>query len=132
MRSQILATLAGLFSAVAVSFGGQPPRTAEPPVVEDVPPVSPAYRHFMNSTASHKTYSAIRPGYGMTRAMPHAADGWYVEPGFFRQRVTPRGFEQESYRPGYGAWWQTPWGSGGYRVPGVFEGFRIPAPPSNR
>jgi hypothetical protein len=58
-----------------------------------------AYRHFLTSPYSFRTYSGTIPGYeagGYTRY----GFQWYGQPpGYFRQEITPRGFSSYQFVP---------------------------------
>jgi len=100
-------------------------------VIVPVPAVnSPAYRQFLNSESSYKTYSRLTPGRAFSRITPFSAETHYVEPGYLKQINSPFGFESREYVPGFGGYWQTPWYFGGYRAAGSYRLFYGPPLPT--
>ena len=68
------------------------------------PPVSynyaRAYRHFLNSPYSYRTFSSLSPGYVTSGYTPYGYQWTFVGPGYTQQRITPRGFEGYTVTPG--------------------------------
>jgi hypothetical protein len=114
----------GLALAVAAAARGQPPA---PPPAPDAG-MSRAYLHFLQSPASVRTYSGTRPGAAWGAATPFGYAESYVEPGWVRHRIGPRGFEAEEYVSGIGARRVTPWSAASFAVPGHV--LRSTAPPA--
>jgi len=130
-----------LFAALTLAGLGWAEAKAQPPVSPipqttallpvPGPPVvdSPAYRQFLNSDSTHKTYSRLGSGSTMTRVTPFSAETHYVEPSYLKQRMTPYGFDSLEYVPGYGADFRAPWMAAGFRVPGYYRTFYAPPMP---
>jgi hypothetical protein len=128
MRAMLLFGLACAVTGLAVSSS-----TAQPPPVVAVPAPpavdSPAYRQFLNSDSTYKTYSRLTPSRGFTRVTPFGVESHYVEPGYMKQINSQFGFESREYVPGYGGRWQTPWQAGGYQAPGYYRYYYGPPLP---
>jgi hypothetical protein len=60
-----------------------------------------AYRHFLNSPYSLRTYSGTAPGYVLEGYGPDGYERFYREPGYLHQRISPRGFESYQSVPGW-------------------------------
>ncbi len=75
----------------------------------------PAYRHFLTSPYSYRTYSAYPSGYGERWVTPFGVEGYAVEPGYLHERITPRGYQSFRRVPGYAT----------YRVVPPAYGFRF-------
>ena len=52
-----------------------------------------AYRHFLTSPYSYRTYSGTTPGYAVEGFTPFGYEGYARGPGYFQHRITPRGYE---------------------------------------
>jgi|SRR5579884_2499693 len=52
-----------------------------------------AYRHFLNSPYSYRTYSGLSPGYTLDMPAPYGEQQYYQGPSYVEQRITPWGFE---------------------------------------
>lgn len=118
-----------LATVLILGWMGSAPATAQVP--GEVPvqgkTYSPAYHHFLNSTYTYRTFTALSPGYSSYNASPFSYQSFYVEPGYLHQRISPSGFEHFQAVPGYGGAYADPSGySSGY-TPGYVRQFRIPA-----
>jgi hypothetical protein len=58
-----------------------------------------AYRHFLTSPYSFRTYSGPIPGYETEAYTPFGYQWHSQPPGYFRQEITPRGFTSYQYVP---------------------------------
>jgi hypothetical protein len=126
MRSLLLHAVVG----VAVLLPAGPPARAQPgygPWTGYYDNGDRAYRHFLNSRYSYRTYSASSPGYAVNVATPLSAQGFYTGPGYVHQRITPRGFEGFQAVPSYGGYTITPFGAISYSVPGYEYFYYVPA-----
>jgi hypothetical protein len=85
-----------------------------------------AYRHFLNSPYSYRTFSGSSPGYWTERYTPYGYRSFYVEPGYVHQRITPYGFEGFDWVPGYEAYTTTPFGPSYHYVPGYGYPYHAP------
>src|SRR5579864_4145944 len=119
MRTRLFLAACGLVGLALGNASAQPP----PVITVPAPPAvdSPAYRQFLNSDSSYKTYSRLSPSRGFTRVTPFGVESHYVEPGYMKQINSQFGFESREYVPGYGGSWQTPWQAGGYQAPGYYR-----------
>jgi hypothetical protein len=112
-----------------------PPSPPAAPVVTATAPSavnSQAFRQFLNSDSSYKTYSRLTPSRGFTRVTPFSVESRYMEPGYLKQINSQFGFESREYVPGYGGSWQTPWQAGGYVAPGYYRIYCGPPLPTPR
>jgi hypothetical protein len=58
-----------------------------------------AYRHFLTSPYSFRTYSGTIPGYEFGQYTPNGYE-WYAQPpGYLHQEITPHGFSSYQYVP---------------------------------
>jgi len=132
MRAVFL-PLVACFALVAGTARGQewpvpPPRPLPlpPPNLERLDPNSNyarAYRLFLNSPSASKSFYSSSPGRGADYATPWGPEGYYREPGYEYQRVSPYGYRQSSgYVPGYGGYTADPWLYQRYDVPGYSYG----------
>lgn len=123
----------GFLLAVVIGLAWQSCGRAQPPPgpAWGVPgtPSSPAYRHFLHSPYSYRTYSALTPGYATERAAPFSYQSSYVDPGYLHQRITPYGFYSYSQVPGRGGITATPFGSSSYTVPAQVYEYVVPPRP---
>jgi hypothetical protein len=131
MRRPLLTLLAGM--ALCGTAGAQPypPPAAAPNVA---PPVygdlsDPAYRKFLRSPATFKTFYGGTPGYASRYPTPFGVGGSYVQPGYTRQYITPYDFEAYGYVPGRGEFRATPWSYNRYDAPGYSYGRVYPYGP---
>ncbi|MGE3804232.1 MAG: hypothetical protein AB7K24_06130 [Gemmataceae bacterium] len=88
-----------------------------------------AYRHFLNSPYSYRTYSAFPPATGYQSVGPFSAEGLNVDPGYIHQRITPRGFESYRVKQGYQNYYATPFTYQYQAVPSVGESYYSPTIP---
>jgi hypothetical protein len=82
-----------------VCFVGQP---AAAPAQEPVPMTynqARAYRHFLTSPYSYRTYSGTTPGFAVEGFTPFGYEGYARGPGYFQHRITPRGYESYYLAP---------------------------------
>ena len=128
------ATAGVAWSSVKAQSPWPPNPAAAPVVVLPGPPAvdSPAYRQFLNSDSSYKTYSRLTPSRGFTRVTPFSVESHYIEPGYMKQINSQFGFESREYVPGYGGSWRTPWQVGGYQAPGFYRYYYGPPLPMPR
>jgi hypothetical protein len=77
----------------------------------------PAYRQFLSSPYSYRTFSAFSPGYSVSNPIPFGYQNNYVTPGYRNERITPYGYQSYYLRPGYGGTTVTPFGGSYYNVP---------------
>jgi len=117
-------------------YGGpQPSGYEQPPSAPyDRPPFynynyDRAYRHFLSSPYSFRTFSSLGQGYRVDTVTPFSSASFYREPGYEHQRISPRGLERYYIVPGYGEDTATPFWGYGYRVPGYSRHEFIPSPP---
>lgn len=89
-------------------------------------PIDPAYRYFLNSPSSYKTFSTTTPGTMFENGSPFGFQQYYTDPRYIHQRVTPYGFEDWSTTPGYGGTTITPFSYQNFRVPGYQAPVFIP------
>lgn len=90
-----------------------------------------AYRHFLNSPYSYRTYSALIPPSGYEVVGPFSYQSYFTPQGYVHQRITPRGFESYTLRPGHESYYITPYTYQYQYQPSVGESYfapRIPAP----
>jgi hypothetical protein len=57
-----------------------------------------AYRHFLSSPYSFRTFSSLSPGYGSAGYTPYGFESTYVSPGYERQQIGPYPGQFEYYR----------------------------------
>jgi hypothetical protein len=57
-----------------------------------------AYRHFLNSPYSFRTFSSLSPGYASSGYTPYGYESVYVSPGYERQEIGPRQGQYRYYR----------------------------------
>jgi hypothetical protein len=86
-----------------------------------------AYRHFLNSPYSYRTFSSLGTASAGQAWTPFGVQGYYVDPSYEHQRMTPFGFERYTAVPGYGGYTVSPFGYRSYYVPGY--GYQVFAPP---
>jgi hypothetical protein len=87
-------------------YGYQGPDVKPPPAPAQAygpPPVSynyaRAYRHFLNSPYSYRTFSSQSPGYATFNDTPYGYQWTVVGPSYTHQRITPHGFEGYTVPP---------------------------------
>lgn len=85
-----------------------------------------AYRRFLTSPYSYRTFSSLSPGRGSEYLTPFSRAGYYRQPGYEHQRITPYGYESYGYIPGRSSYRATPWGYDRYDVPGQPYGYVVP------
>ena len=88
-----------------------------------------AYRHFLNSPYSYRTFSSLGTGSAGQAWTPFGVQGYYVDPSYEHQRVTPYGFERYTTFPGYGGYTATPFSYSSYYTPGYGYQLYAPRPP---
>jgi hypothetical protein len=81
MKRQLLA-LAGL-ALLATGAWAQDPYAD--------PNVSPAYRHFLTSPYSYRTYSYLGSGRSWGYNTPFESGRFYQAPGYYHEEISPRG-----------------------------------------
>jgi hypothetical protein len=59
-----------------------------------------AYRHFLSSPYSVRTYSGTTPGYYAEGYTPYGYERRWRPPGYLHQRISPYGFESHQFVPG--------------------------------
>jgi len=91
-----------------------------------------AYRHFLTSPYSYRTFSSLGQGYRADVLTPFSSQSFYREPGYEHQRISPRGLERYSVVPGYGEDTATPFWWYGYRVPSYSRQEFMPYAPDRR
>jgi len=91
-----------------------------------------AYRHFLSSPYSFRTFSSLGQGYRVDAFTPFSSQSFYREPGYEHQRISPRGLERYYIVPGYGEDTLTPFWGYSYRVPGYSRHEFIPSTPPLR
>jgi hypothetical protein len=57
-----------------------------------------AYRHFLNSPYSYRTFSSLSPGYASSGYTPYGFESTYVSPGYERQEIGPYPGQFRYYR----------------------------------
>jgi hypothetical protein len=114
----------GLVLTPDFSYTQAPPH--EPPRHADYN-YARAYRHFLSSPYSARTFSSFGPGYQVETYYPGASQSHYREPSYEHQRITPRGFEHYEVVPGHGGRIATPLEESGYQVPGYERHYFVPA-----
>jgi hypothetical protein len=78
-------------------FAVPAPAYAPPPVSYNY---ARAYRHFLTSPYTYRTFSSLSPGYVTSEVTPYGYQWTFVGPAYTHQRITPRGFEGYSVMPG--------------------------------
>jgi hypothetical protein len=58
-----------------------------------------AYRHFLTSPYSYRTYSGMTPGYVVEEFTPYGYEKYARGPVYFQHRITPRGYESHYLAP---------------------------------
>jgi hypothetical protein len=90
---------------VALGTAGLGPARAQdlygPPPVDYT--TARAYRHFLTSPYSYRTYSRAYPGYTAEGYTPYGYERVTRDPGYLHERITPDGFERYRVAPGYHA-----------------------------
>lgn len=133
MRGFLLALFAGALAAdVSV---------AQQPWITYAPPASPvmteqeydawytynrAYRKFVNSPYTYRTFSSSTPGAVVEYATPFGMERHYRGPTYEHRRITPTAYESHGYLPGYGGYRTDPWTYERYDVPGGRYGWTVP------
>jgi hypothetical protein len=57
-----------------------------------------AYRHFLNSPYSFRTFSSLSPGYASSGYTPYGFESTYLSPGYERQEIGPYPGQYRYYR----------------------------------
>jgi hypothetical protein len=112
-------SITGLPAAAHAQWGPEVPGTWS----------DPAYRHFLLSPYSYRTYSASTPGYAGAGYTPYGYQSYYLDPGYQHQRITPRGYESYRLVPGYQTYEATPFGFRYSYTPGYGAYYFDPAYP---
>ena len=99
MKRQLLA-MAGLAMVAAAAY-------AQDPYTD--PYISPAYRHFLTSPYSFRTYSNLGSARSWGYDTPFESGRFYQSPGYYHEEISPRG-----------RW--------SYEVPPRIEGYIVPRP----
>jgi hypothetical protein len=58
-----------------------------------------AYRHFLTSPYSYRTYSGLYPGYSVEQLTPYGYEQYRQGPTYIHERITPRGRERYEVLP---------------------------------
>jgi hypothetical protein len=53
-----------------------------------------AYRHFLTSPSSFRTYSGSYPGFSVARVTPYGYERFTQGPGYLHAEISPRGFSR--------------------------------------
>jgi hypothetical protein len=114
--------------SVAVSLLSTLPARAQAPWVGTLD--DPAYRHFLYSPYSYRTFSMFSPGSSASYPIPFGYQSAYVTPGYRNERITPYGYERYSLHPGYGGSTVTPFSGSSYNVPPTVTRRYLPAQPA--
>src|SRR4051812_30904565 len=61
-----------------------------------------AYRQFLVSPSSYRTYSGLEPGYTSRYYMPLEYSAFWRDPGYRDVRIGPRGYERNDIPSDYG------------------------------
>ena len=117
---------------VAVGCGTPAVASAQPPPPGGTFPsynYGRAYRHFLNSPYSYRSFSSLGAGSAGQTWTPFGVQGYYVDPGYEHQRITPYGYERHTTVPGYGGYAASPFDYNSYYVPGYAYHYYAPPPP---
>lgn len=122
MRSRIFALSAGLVLLLTAL-----PTHAQAPWVGTMS--DPAYRHFLFSPYSYRTFSTASPGYSVGYPIPFGYQSAYVTPSYRNERITPFGYQSYYLQPGHGGSTVTPFAGSYYNVPPTVYRQNVPAQP---
>ena len=123
MRSLFFPLLAGILALVTAL-----PARAQAPWVGTL--ADPAYRHFLNSPYSYRTFSTASPGYSVGYPIPFGYQSSYVTPSYRNERITPFGYQSYNLSPGYGGSTMTPFSGSYYNVPPTVSRQYVPPQPA--